>query len=351
MIHDNLEWLSIPIKALDEKSIEAATQRQHQLTKPSGSLGRLEELAIRFAGFQGQDIPQLKDIAVRVFAADHGICAQGVSAFPQAVTSQMIANFAAGGAAICVLSRQAGADLKVVNLGTVVPVSELPNVSSQVIAPSTADFSKQDAMTPHQLTQALNAGKQEIEHLTQETNLFVGGEMGIGNTSSASIIYSLLLQLPISEVVGAGTGLDEEGQRKKASVLEAALALHKQSVGQPIDVLRKVGGFEIAALVGSYTACAQKGIPVLVDGFISTAAALLAECIVPGAQNWFVFSHQSAEKAHKLALEKMNAQPLLDLRMRLGEGSGAALAIPILKSALLLHSEMATFESAGVSEN
>lgn len=348
-----MNWIKQAAKAIDQESIALAQAHQAILTKPAGSLGRLEQLAEQFAGWQSATFPSLNNISVVVFAGDHGVCQQGVSAFPQAVTSQMIINFLEGGAAISVLSQSIDASLTVCNMGTVAALPESYLEHSQLlqksIASGTADFSQTAAMTNDQVNQALNTGREIANEL--KADLFIGGEMGIGNTSSASAIYAALLTLNAETVVGTGTGIDQEGLLRKQRVISEALILHKAHLENPYEILRCLGGLEIAALVGCYIACAQRGIPVLVDGFICTAAALLATKINPSVRAWLLFSHQSAEQAHVLALEDLNAQPLVNLGLRLGEGSGAALVVPLIRSSLILHQQMATFIQAGVSEH
>lgn len=341
----------------------AAQERQAQLTKPAGSLGRLEELAVDFAGWQSSERPALEQVMVRVFAADHGVCAQNVSAFPQEVTAQMVVNFVNGGAAICALSEASNADFAVVSMGLAMP---LPAIESTRlvkcdIAEGTADFSQTRAMTEEQMQEALQAGRQVIESgFEQNSNstfqLFVGGEMGIGNTTSAAAIYSALLGISPEQACGPGTGLSTEGVAHKVQVVERALALHELSPVTDVDsendalaTLQCVGGFEIAALAGAYIAAAQHRIPVLVDGYITTAAALLAVRLNPACRNWMMFAHRSAEPAHTIALQALNAEPLIDLGLRLGEGSGAATVVPLVKSALAVHNNMATFEEAAVA--
>lgn len=339
------DWIKHPCPAPSKTAREAAMARQALLTKPAGSLGYLEDLAIDFAGWQAQEQAKLERVAIRVFAADHGVCAQGVSAFPQEVTAQMVQNFLAGGAAISVLAQQLNADFSVINLGTVVPIPDAPRLHNTQIAPSTADFTQQPAMTERELAQALNIGRSSVA----ECDLFIGGEMGIGNTTSASAIYSALLDLPAHQTVGRGTGIDDTTLQHKERVIESALALHKPKSDQATHVLQCLGGLEIAALVGAYIAAAQNKTPSLVDGFICTAAALIAANINPSCRSWMIFGHQSAEPAHIKALEALDAQPILNLGLRLGEGSGAALAVPLIRQALLLHSNMATFADASVS--
>jgi nicotinate-nucleotide--dimethylbenzimidazole phosphoribosyltransferase len=346
-----MNWIKETAKKINHDSIVAAKQHQSILTKPMGSLGRLEQLAEQFAGWQGVTHPRLEKINVVVFAGDHGVCQQQVSAFPQAVTTQMMMNFLNGGAAISVLAQAIGADFTVCNLGTVSPLPEEfldhPRLIQKNITAGTADFSQGAAMSNEELIAALNSGRDMVE--TIDTDLFIGGEMGIGNTTSASAIYSALLAMSPKQVVGAGTGVDEAGMERKQQVISTALALHQSQLNDPYQVLRCLGGLEIAALVGSYIRCAQKGIPVLVDGFICTAAALLACRLNPSVQRWLLYSHQSAEAAHGIALHALAAEPLLQLGLRLGEGSGAAVAVPIIQAALNLHNQMATFTQAGVS--
>ena len=345
----NITWINESCKALNGQALEAATDRQAILTKPAGSLGELENIALKFAAWQGVDTPICESILIRVFAGDHGVCQQNVSAFPQEVTVQMVANFVSGGAAISVLAKKLNADFSAVNLGTVVPCADSPNLVNEQITKGTADFSKQPAMTENQLAAALEAGRRQL--LDKKADLFIAGDMGIGNTTSASAIYSALLNKQASLCVGPGTGVNADGVVNKAKVIEQALALHQPPSDQPLDILRCVGGLEIAAMVGAYITAAQNGCPILIDGFISTAAALIAVKINPACRDWMLFSHQSAEPAHTLALDYLNATPLLDLGMRLGEGSGAAVAVPLLQSALTLHNQMATFETAGVSDH
>ncbi len=344
------QWLTTPATAPCEQSRQQAISRQQQLTKPPGSLGRLEQLAIDFGGFQKTDKPQLDNIAIRVFAADHGVAAEGVSAFPQAVTVQMIHNFVAGGAAITVLARQQSADFAVVNLGTVEAFPkepEMPTLQNIQLAAGTANFCEQPAMTPEQFSRALEVGRDSCANAP--ISLFIGGEMGIGNTTSAAAIFCALLDVEIDDIVGRGTGVDDAGLQRKQQAVHKGLALHINADTGPEQILRCLGGFEIAALVGAYIGNAQRGVPSLVDGYITTAAALLACRINPTVSEWLLFSHCSAEAAHALVLKSMAAKPLIDLDMRLGEGSGAGVAVSLIQSALLLHTQMATFAEAGVS--
>ena len=345
------DWLSLPVKPLDLNTGTAALARQAQLTKPPGSLGQLEALAVQLATMQGVERPVLDHAVIAIFAGDHGIAAENVSAFPQAVTGEMVKNFARGGAAISVLAKTLGARLEVVNLGTVNDPGEWPNVVRAIIAPSTANFAAGPAMTEAQLAQALQAGRDSVLRARASgAQIFIGGEMGIANTTSASAIACALLRESPQVLAGPGTGLDGKGVAHKAAVIQRALDLHHASLAQPLDVLRHVGGFEIAALAGAYLAAAQNGVPLLVDGFISSVAALAAVRFNPEVRNWMFFGHASAELGHQRVLAALDAQPLLQLGMRLGEGSGAAAALPLLRLACALHNGMATFAEAAVSE-
>ena len=281
------DWLASPVKPLDQAATAAALSRQGQLTKPPGSLGALEDIAVRLAGMQGREKPELERVRIVVFAADHGVAAEGVSAFPQAVTGQMILNFAHGGAAISVLAKEQGAELEVVDVGSVAELPPLPEVRVQKAGQGTANFRRGPAMTEAQLESALQAGRNAAERaLAAGAQLFIGGEMGIANTSAATAIACALLNLEPEALAGPGTGLDAAGVRHKAQVIRESLTLHWETLSSPLAVLRQVGGFEIAALCGAYLSCAQAGLPVLVDGFIASSAALLALRIQPEVAGW-----------------------------------------------------------------
>lgn len=342
------QWFLKPAKLIDQADLDSARSHQLQLTKPPGSLGQLEDIAISFCGWKKSLTPSCKHIQIAVFAADHGVCAQGVSAFPQQVTAQMVHNFTSGGAAISILAKQLEAEFEVINLGLISVIDDTDGLLNTPLMAGTNDFTQQPAMSRETLLAALAAGARQ---LNSATDLFIGGDMGIGNTSSASAIYSILLKQPPELTVGPGTGVDKDGLARKRKAIYQALNRHGEQMKTPLDILECVGGLEIAGLVGAYIACAQAGVPILVDGFITTAAALLACQINPSVRSWMMFSHKSAEPAHTLALDSLEAQPMLDLQMRLGEGSGAAVATPLILSALALHNNMATFTSAGVSES
>jgi nicotinate-nucleotide--dimethylbenzimidazole phosphoribosyltransferase len=345
----NAWWLA-PARETDEDSREQALARQRQLTKPTGSLGQLEAVAVQLAGLQGRVKPSVDKVWVAIFAGDHGVVAEGVSAYPQAVTGQMLHNFIMGGAAISVLARQLSAQLDVVDLGTVSPLN-LPGVRHLNLGAGTANFAKGPAMTQTQLEAALAGGRDSVLRAQAVgTELFIGGEMGIGNTTAASAVACSLLNCAAPLLVGPGTGLDAQGIHHKAKVIEQALQLHAEQAGDALGSLRALGGFEMAALVGAYLACAQEGIAVLVDGFICTVAALVAVRINPSCRPWLFFGHRGAEPGHRYVLESLQAEPLLELGLRLGEGSGAALAVPLLRLACELHNGMATFAEAAVAD-
>jgi nicotinate-nucleotide--dimethylbenzimidazole phosphoribosyltransferase len=344
-----LNWLEEEPKPLDEKAAAAARERQGQLTKPPGALGDLETLAITLAGWQGRVQPSLERVHINVFAADHGVTEEGVSAFPAAVTAEMIKNFVRGGAAISVLARALGASLEVVNLGTI-GATLIAGAHDVRLGPGSANFVKGPAMTQAQLEQALEAGRESVERaLAERAQLYIGGDMGIGNTTAAAALTCALLSAKPEALAGPGTGLDEGGVAHKVQVIRRALDHHAGHLKSARDALQRLGGFEIAALTGAYLRCTQLGLPALIDGFISGAAALTASRLCPGAQRWWLFGHRSKEPGHAAILTALEARPLLDLGMRLGEGTGAATAVPILKLACALHAGMATFAEAGVS--
>lgn len=347
----NTPWWLNPCKPVDRDMQAAAAERQQQLTKPAGSLGQLEALAVQLAGLQGRLKPRADQLWIAIFAGDHGVVAEGVSAYPQAVTGQMLHNFVSGGAAISVLARQLGAHLDVVDLGTVTPMLNLAGVRHLQLGAGTANFATGPAMSDAQGLKALAAGRESIARAKEQgTELFVGGEMGIGNTASASAVASALLNCSASLLTGPGTGLDAAGVSHKAQVIERALAFHDGYLDDSLQTLFRLGGFEIAALAGAYVACAQAGIVALVDGFICTVAAMVAVRLNPECREWLVFSHRGAEQGHRHVLDSLQAQPLLDLGLRLGEGSGAALAVPLVRLACDLHGQMATFAEAAVAD-
>jgi len=341
-------WWTQACREPDALIEQQALARQAQLTKPTGSLGQLETLAVQLAALQGRETPSADRIAITVFAADHGVATRGVSAFPQAVTQQMIANFAGGGAAISVLARALDARLEVVDVGSCNAAAVPAGVVDARIAAGTADLSRGPAMTTAQLAQALDAGRAAVARAGQ-VDLFIAGDMGIANTTAATALACALLGAAPRELVGPGTGLDAAGVSRKAEVIAEALALHADHLHDPEAALARLGGFEIAAIAGSYIACAQAGTLVLVDGFITSSAALCAVRLNPAVRPWLLFAHRSAEPGHARMLTAMNAAPLIDLDLRLGEASGAAVAVPLLRLACALHNGMATFASAGIA--
>ena len=344
-----MDWLTETIKEMDQGYYKQALNRQAQLTKPLGSLGLLEEIAIKIASMQKTERPEIERIYVSVFAADHGIAKESVSAFPQVVTTEMVKNFVAEGAAVNVLSRFVKADFEVIDVGLMTDIN-IERVIVDRVSNGTANFAKQAAMTEKQMSAALLAGKSAVARaLKQQAQIFIGGEMGVANTTSASAIAVALTGFSVQELTGAGTGLANDAINHKVSVIENALLLHKSYLDTASKILQYLGGFEIAALVGAYIFAAQKGLPVLIDGFIASVAALLAVNINPACQRWFFYAHCSQEKGHRLVLQQLKAKPLLDLGMRLGEASGAVAAVPLLQIACKLHNEMATFEQAKIT--
>ena len=344
------DWLAAPVRTPDVASAQVALARQATLTKPPGSLGQLEAIAVQLASLQGREKPRAERVWIAVFAGDHGVAAEGISAFPQAVTGEMLRNFAHGGAAIAVLARELKATLEVVNLGTVNDPGDIPGVRRHIIAASTENFCTAAAMTDAQLDAALAAGAMSVDEAVKAgMDIYIGGDMGIGNTTSASALACALLGEDAAILTGAGTGLSTKGIAHKVQVIERALQMHA-GADSARERLRRLGGFEIAALAGAFVAAAQRGLPVLVDGFITSVAALAAVRLSPDVRPWLIFAHRSQERGHARVLAALDAEPLLDLGMRLGEASGAAVAVPLLRLACVLHNSMATFAEAGVSE-
>jgi nicotinate-nucleotide--dimethylbenzimidazole phosphoribosyltransferase len=343
--------MRMPMPPLDDLAHAGLTQRlQHKLdhkTKPLGSLGRLEGLAQQLGLILGSETPELREPQLVVFAADHGLAARGVSAYPSDVTWQMVENFLAGGAAVSVLARQHGISLTVVDCGVRHDFAPRPGLRSHKIAAGTADASAGPAMTTAQCAQALAHGQALVKDLPG--NALLLGEMGIGNTSAAALLLSRLAGLEIADCTGAGTGLDAPAIERKTSVLREVLLRH-EGVTAPLEVLAAMGGFEIATMVGAVLQAAADRRVIVVDGFIASAAVLVAAKLDPRVLQRCVFAHRSGERGHALMLAHLQAHPLLDLGLRLGEGSGAVLAWPLLVSACAILREMASFESAGVSQ-
>jgi nicotinate-nucleotide--dimethylbenzimidazole phosphoribosyltransferase len=338
------------IAPLDAAAMEAARARQDALTKPQGALGRLEALSIRIAGITGRPRPRLERPAVVVMAGDHGVAARGVSAFPAEVTPQMVLNFLRGGAAINVLARHTGARVVVVDMGVAAQLPPHPELLERKVALGTRDFSVEPAMSRAEALRAVEAGIAVAgEVIDAGADVLATGDMGIGNTTASSAIVAALAGRPAAEVTGRGTGVDDAGLARKVAVIDAALALHRPDPADGLDVLAKVGGFEIAGLAGLIIGAAARRTPVVVDGFISGAAALAACALAPAAQPYLIAGHRSVERGHAAVFGKLDLDPLVDLGLRLGEGTGAALAISLCQAACKILDEMATFGEAGVS--
>jgi nicotinate-nucleotide--dimethylbenzimidazole phosphoribosyltransferase len=338
------------IRPLDEAAMAQAQARQNVLTKPQGSLGRLEVLSIQLAGITGQLLPHVDRKAVIVLAGDHGVTAEGVSAYPSEVTAQMVLNFLHGGAAINVLARQAGARVIVADVGVASELPNHPNLLAHKIAHGTANFVRGLAMSGEQAARAVEIGieivEAEVEH---GLDLVAIGEMGIGNTTPASAIAAVYTGLPVAQVTGRGTGVDDVGLARKVDAIERALALHRPDPEDALSVLSAVGGFEIGAIAGVCLGAAAHRLPVVVDGFISAAGALIAAALCPAVKPYLIASHLSVERGHGPVWEALGLRPLLDMDLRLGEGTGAVLAFHLVEAACRILTEMATFAAAGVS--
>lgn len=345
----NLASLLSSIQTTSSSAAELAAAHSNNLTKPVGSLGKLEDLGIRLAGITGWPLKPLVKKAVVVMAGDHGVARKGVSAYPPEVTPQMVANFLAGGAAINVLSRRAGADVVIVDMGVASDIAG-EGFLNRKVAYGTADMTEGPAMTREQAEQAVCAGIEIVRDLhSKGLDIVATGDMGIGNTTPSAAIVSTITGCWPEEVTGRGTGIDNEAFAHKVSMVRKALEVNRPNPQDGLDLLAKVGGFEIAGLCGVVLGAAIEGIPVVVDGFISTAAALVASVIAPEAKNYMVASHQSVEIGQTAALDRLELIPLLDLGFRLGEGTGSAVAFHLIDDAVAIFNEMATFEQAAVS--
>ncbi|WP_409347084.1 nicotinate-nucleotide--dimethylbenzimidazole phosphoribosyltransferase [Paenibacillus sp. MBLB4367] len=344
----NIEEMIARIRPLDEQAMAEAAKHADQLTKPPGSLGRLEAVARQAAGITGEKIPALDRKAVIVMAGDHGVCEEGVSAFPAEVTGLMMMNFLNGGAAVNVFARHAGADVVCVDVGVNADV-EHPQLVSKKVRRGTANMAQGPAMSREEALQAIQAGCDIVGGLADEGyRLFATGEMGIGNTTPSSAILSVLAGTDVAVAVGRGTGIDDKRWNHKQDVVRRAIAVNSPDASDPLDVLAKVGGLEIAGLVGVILGAAARRCPVVIDGFISTAAALVATRLAPQSAAYMIPSHLSNEQGHAAALEAIGLAPMIQLDMRLGEGTGAALCFLLVEAALKMMREMATFESAGI---
>lgn len=338
------------IGTLDQASMAAARSRENQLTKPQGSLGRLEELAIQIAGITRQTRPRLTNRAVIVMAGDHGIVSQGVSAYPAAVTPQMVLNILNGGAAINVLARQAGARVVMVDVGVDHDFGCVDRLLDYKVACGTANFATEPAMRYDQAIAALEAGVRVVSaEADAGLDIVATGDMGIGNTTAASAIVATVTRSSVASVTGRGTGLHDSALRRKIATIEAALKLHQPDPEDALDTLRMIGGYEIAGLAGVILGGAARRIPVVIDGLISGAAALIAVGLAPQAASYLIAGHRSVEIGHTVLLRHLGLTPLLELQLRLGEGTGAVLAFSVIDAACRILDEMATFEEASVS--
>ncbi|KKI90313.1 nicotinate-nucleotide--dimethylbenzimidazole phosphoribosyltransferase [Bacillus sp. SA1-12] len=337
------------IQPLSQEKMEHAREYVNTLTKPIGSLGKIEELAIQLSGITNQVFPVVSRPGVAVFAADHGISDMGVSAYPKEVTTQMVYNFLNGGAAINVFSRQINAILKIVDIGVAAELQH-EQLLEKKVRYGTKNFAVENAMTEEEANQAILFGMETAKQLIDEgARCLIIGEMGIGNTSSASVITSVITGCSIEEAVGKGTGLTNESLQKKVSILSKALMKRKPDPKIALDILSKIGGLEIGGMTGAIIRAAEQRIPVLLDGFISTSAALLACLLEEKVSDYLIAGHLSNEQGHAHALAFLNKSPLLNLELRLGEGTGAALSFPLVEAAARMMKEMATFQSAGIA--
>ena len=345
-----MNYPSIPPVDLD--AANHSRTRQNQLTKPPGSLGRLEEISIRLAGMKADSCPSVSRKAVIVMAADHGIAAEGVSAFPAEVTKQMVMNFLQGGAAVNVLARQAGASLTIVDIGVASDFDpSLPGLLHRKVARGTRNMARGPAMNRKEAERAIAVGMEVLAGAAENgLDLIATGDMGIGNTTPSSAIASVLTGLPVAAVTGRGTGLTDAGLAHKVKVIEQAIALNKPDPKDAMDVLCKVGGLEIAGLAGVIIAAAARRIPVVVDGFISTAAVMIASGLVPDVRHYLFGSHESVEIGHRVMHKHLGLTPLINLNLCLGEGTGAVLTFHLIEAASRILKEMATFAEAGIND-
>lgn len=347
----SIETIISRIQPLDQNVMAAALARQDMLTKPQGSLGRLEKLSIQIAGITGQVRPKIQHKVVTVMAGDHGVVEEGVSAFPQEVTPQMVFNFLSGGAAINVLSKHVGARVVIVDMGVATPMDAHPQLISRKIALGTMNIAKGPAMTRTQAEECILSGVEIVEaEIAKGLDILATGDMGIGNTTPSAAIACIVTGRSAREIVGRGTGVDDDGLRRKTLAVEHALKANQPDPRDGLDILAKVGGFEIGGLAGAILGAAANHRPVVIDGFISTAAAIIAATIAPQVKEYLIAAHCSQELGHRLMMEWLGVTPLLDMHMRLGEGTGAALAMSVVEASCKILDEMATFGEAGVSE-
>ena len=338
------------IPEIDHSARALASERQDSLTKPTGAMGKLEALSIDIAGMTGKIAPKLKNRSVFLMAADHGITKEGVSPYPADVTPQMVMNFLNHGAAINVLTRQSKSDVLIVDVGVNYDFPDLPGLVKRKVAYGTANMLHEPAMTKAQAEEAIRVGMDVLNEAAEKgLELAATGEMGIGNTTASAAITALLCGMKPAEVTGRGTGLDDAGLQRKIAIIEQVLEARDPNPEDPMDILCKVGGLEIAGMAGVTIAAASRRIPLVMDGLISTAAAALADALVPGVKNYLIAGHRSPEAGHRYLLERLGKYPLLQLDMRVGEGTGAALAFNLIDAANNILRDMATFDSAGVS--
>lgn len=346
-LEETIKAITSPDKDAEDK----ARKRQDSLTKPPGSLGRLEELAVKVAAITGQERPVIKDKAIIVMAADHGVTQEGVSAYPAEVTPQMVLNFLGGGAAINVLARHAGIEVVVVDIGVKGELAPNTALVNKRIAPGTDNMAVGPAMSREAAVKAIETGIEVFESQAEKGLDIVGtGDMGIGNTTASSAIAAAITKASVADVVGRGTGIDDEGLARKREVVKQAIAVNKPDAKDGLDVLAKVGGYELGGLAGVILAGAARKIPVVIDGFISGAAALIAATLEPQVKDYLIAAHCSVEPGHRLVLAHLGLKPLLEFEMRLGEGTGGALAMSIVEASTKVLNEMATFEEAGVAD-
>ncbi len=339
------------IQPLNPEWLAKAQARLDQLTKPRGSLGRLEELAAWYVAVREELLPAIGKKMVVIFAGDHGVVAEGVSAYPQEVTFQMVANFVQGGAGINVLSRHVGSEVQVVDIGVNHDFTGMPGLIARKVAPGTRNLAREAAMTREEATAAIICGIELAgENIAAGADVLATGEMGIGNTTPAAALAAAFTGKSAAEVTGRGTGVDDAGYQRKVEVIDRALALHQPDPKDPLGVLACLGGLEIAGLAGLILGAAAARRPVMVDGFIATAGALVATRLCPAVRDYLKAAHQSAEFGHQVMLAELGLRPLLSLDMRLGEGTGAALGMSLLEAGLKIYLEMATFAEAGVSD-
>lgn len=348
-LSDQLQKLISGISDLDQEAIAQIQIRLDSLTKPQGSLGQLENLAKQLGGIQGASHPKINKKAVLLMAGDHGVVEEGVSAFPQEVTPQMVLNFLRGGAAVNVLARQAQADVFCTDVGVAFPLEG--EFIHKRVANGTKNMTKGPAMTRQEALQALLVGAEVArEKILEGYNLISTGDMGIGNTTPSSAIVALLTNSSVADVIGRGTGIDDTGLEKKRAAIQKAFEVNQPDSSDALDVLTKVGGLEIAAIAGCILQAAASRVPIVIDGFISTAGALIAAKLAPLCVAFMIPSHGSVEPGHRKALNSLGFEPVINLNMRLGEGTGAVLTFYLIEAALHILEEMATFADAGVSE-